>query len=173
MSAQRDLVMTHDNVVRKLDRMARELLEVHYQESTLVLVGVAGQGQALCEALSSRLTSLSDLEVVTGPLTMHRDLPLAHEMHCDVDMTAWNDKIVILVDDVLNSGRTLIHAVRFVLEGHPREVHTAVLVDRKHRSFPIRADYCGLTLSTHHNENIAVDLSDPDRTSVHLERPSL
>ena len=96
MSAQRDLVMTHDNVVRKLDRMARELLEVHYQESTLVLVGVAGQGQALCEALSSRLTSLSDLEVVTGTLTMHKDLPLEHEMHCDVDMTAWNDKIVIL-----------------------------------------------------------------------------
>ena len=77
-------------------------------------------------------------------------------------MATWKDKIVILVDDVLNSGRTLIHAVRFVLEGHPREVHTAVLVDRKHRSFPIRADYCGLTLSTHHNEHIAVDLSDPD-----------
>ena len=171
MSAQRDLVMTHDNVVRKLDRMARELLEVHYQESTLVLIGVAGQGVALCEALSSRLHSLSDLEVVTGTLTMHKDLPLEHELHCDVDMAAWKDNIVILVDDVLNSGRTLIHAVRFVLEGHPREVHTAVLVDRKHRSFPIRADYCGLTLSTHHNEHIAVDLSNPDCASVHLERP--
>ena len=103
---------------------------------------------------------------------MHKDLPLEHELRCDVDMATWNDKIVILVDDVLNSGRTLIHAVRFVLEGHPREVHTAVLVDRKHRSFPIRADYCGLTLSTHHNEHIAVDLSDPDHASVHLERPA-
>lgn len=172
MSAQRDMVMTHDNVVRKLDRMARELLEVHFQESSLVLIGVAGQGVALCEALSSRLQALSNLEVLTGTLTMHKDLPLEHELLCDVDMTTWNDKIVILVDDVLNSGRTLIHAVRFVLEGHPREVHTAVLVDRKHRSFPIRADYCGLTLSTHHNEHIAVDLSDPDHTSVHLERPA-
>ena len=69
MSAQRDMVMTHDNVVRKLDRMARELLEVHFQESSLVLIGVAGQGVALCEALSSRLQALSNLEVVTGTLT--------------------------------------------------------------------------------------------------------
>ena len=81
MSAQRDMVMTHDNVVRKLDRMARELLEVHFQESSLVLIGVAGQGVALCEALSSRLQALSNLEVVTGTLTMHKDLPLEHELH--------------------------------------------------------------------------------------------
>jgi len=73
---------------------------------------------------------------------------------------------------VLNSGRTLIHGVQFLLQGRPREVHTAVLVDRKHRAFPIRADYCGLTLSTHLNEHIAVDLSNPENAAVHLERPA-
>ena len=98
---------------------------------------------------------------------------MAGDASCDPSVEAWRDEIVILVDDVLNSGRTLIHAVRHILEGQPREVHTAVLVDRKHRAFPIRADHCGLTLSTHLNEHIVVDLSDEDNTTVHLERPSL
>ena len=173
MSAHRDLVMEHRAIVHKLDRMAREILEVHYQESNLFLIGVDGQGVAVCNALASRLRALSDVKVSVGTLSMHKDLPLEHEISCDPGVEAWRDEIVILVDDVLNSGRTLIHAVRHILEGQPREVHTAVLVDRKHRAFPIRADHCGLTLSTHLNEHIVVDLSDADNTTVHLERPSL
>lgn len=172
MSTIRDLVMPHQAIVRKLDRMAREILEVHYEESKLVLIGVHGQGVPICEALARRLREMSDIDLVVGTLRMHKDLPLDHAMECDVPQEAWNGSIVLLVDDVLNSGRTLIHGVQFLLQGRPREVHTAVLVDRKHRSFPIRADYCGLTLSTHLNEHIAVDLSDTENATVHLERPA-
>ena len=106
-------------------------------------------------------------------LTQHIDRDPDHAIECDVPIEGFNDRIVLLVDDVLNSGRTLIHGVQFLLQGRPREVHTAVLVDRKHRSFPIRADYCGLTLSTHLNEHIAVDLSDTENATVHLERPAV
>ena len=172
MSTIRDLVMPHQTIVRKLDRMAREILEVHYQERTLVLIGVHGQGNPICEALARRLRELSDIDIVIGTLRMHKDLPLDHDIECDVAKNDLNDRIVLLVDDVLNSGRTLIHGVQFLLQGRPREVHTAVLVDRKHRSFPIRADYCGLTLSTHLNEHIAVDLSDTENATVYLERPA-
>jgi pyrimidine operon attenuation protein/uracil phosphoribosyltransferase len=87
-----------------------------------------------------------------------------------VELTALENQIVFLIDDVLNSGRTLIHGVQHLLQGRPREVHTAVLVDRKHRSFPIRADFCGLTLSTQLSEHIAVDLSDENNATVHIER---
>lgn len=165
-----ELIMPHETIVRKLDRMAREILEVHFEESTLILLGIDGQGVALCQALVRRLQSLSDIDVVQGVVSLNKTNPLATDVVCDVSKDAMNDRIVILVDDVLNSGQTLIHAVREVLLGNPREVHTAVLVDRKHRAFPIRADYCGLTLSTHLNEHIAVDLSNEDNATVHLER---
>ena len=165
-----ELIMPHEAIVRKLDRMAREILEVHFEESTLILLGIEGQGVALCQALVRRLQSLSDIDVAQGVVSLNKTNPLAKDVVCDVSKDAMNDRIVILVDDVLNSGQTLIHAVREVLLGNPREVHTAVLVDRKHRAFPIRADYCGLTLSTHLNEHIAVDLSDEDNATVHLER---
>ena len=165
-----ELIMPHETIVRKLDRMAREILEVHFEESSLILLGIDGQGVALCQALVRRLQSLSDIDVVQGVVSLNKINPLATDVACDVSKEAMSDRIVILVDDVLNSGQTLIHAVREVLLGNPREVHTAVLVDRKHRAFPIRADYCGLTLSTHLNEHIAVDLSNEDNATVHLER---
>lgn len=152
--------------------MAREILEQHYLETRVVLIAVQGQGVPICEALARRLKNLAQFEVLVGTLKMHKDLPLDHAISCDVELQELEDRIVILVDDVLNSGRTLIHGVQHLLQGRPREVHTAVLVDRKHRSFPIRADYCGLTLSTHLNEHIAVDLSDTENATVHLERPS-
>ena len=170
MSAQRDLVMTHDNVVRKLDRMARELLEVHYQESTLVLIGVDGQGLEVASALARRLRELSSIDIVEGCLSMDKNAPLDHEVQCDMSEDRLQGAIVFLIDDVLNSGRTLIHGVQHLLMGRPREIHTAVLVDRKHRSFPIRADFCGLTLSTQLTEHIVVDLSDTNNAAVHIER---
>ncbi|MEY3010431.1 MAG: hypothetical protein RLZZ314_1073 [Bacteroidota bacterium] len=171
MTTHRDLVLTHDNIVKKLDRMAREILEVHFRESRLVLVGIEGQGMLVCEALTRRLRALSSLDIQEVELQINKHAPLSEEVVCNVPLAAMNDAIVIVVDDVLNSGKTLIHAVRHVLLGNPREVHTAVLVDRKHRAFPVRADYCGLTLSTHLNEHIAVDLSDTNNANVHLERP--
>ena len=171
MSTIRDLVMPHEIIVRKLDRMAREMLEVHYEEAQIVLIGVDGQGLAVSEALARRLKELSSIDVIQGCLRMHKDAPLDHALECDVAPDALEDRIVFLVDDVLNSGRTLIHGVQHLLQGRPREVHTAVLVDRKHRSFPIRADFCGLTLSTQLNEHIAVDLSDGETATVHVERP--
>ncbi|MDG1674465.1 MAG: hypothetical protein P8H88_03380, partial [Flavobacteriales bacterium] len=72
MSTIRDLVMPHHTIVRKLDRMAREMLEVHYQEDTLVLIGVHGQGVPICEALARRLRELSDIDIVVGTLRMHK-----------------------------------------------------------------------------------------------------
>lgn len=171
MTPIKDLVMPHETVVRKLDRMAREMLEVHYNESTLVLIGVDGQGLEVAGALARRLRELSSIDIVEGCLTMDKDAPLDHEVRCDVSEERLQDAIVFLIDDVLNSGRTLIHGVQHLLLGRPREIHTAVLVDRKHRSFPIRADFCGLTLSTQLNEHIAVDLSDTNNATVHIERP--
>ena len=116
MSTIRDLVMPHQTIVRKLDRIAREILEVHFQERTIVLIGVDGQGVPVCEALARRLKALCDIDIVVGTLCMHKDLPLDHDIVCDVAMETLNDCIVLLVDDVLNSGRTLIHGVQFLLQ---------------------------------------------------------
>ena len=75
MSTLRDLVMPHETVVRKLDRMAREMLEIHYAEDALVLIGVDGQGLAVREALARRLRELSSIDVIEGSMSMHKDAP--------------------------------------------------------------------------------------------------
>ena len=127
MSTLRDLVMPHETVVRKLDRMAREMLEIHYAEDALVLIGVDGQGLAVREALARRLRELSSIDVIEGSMSMHKDAPLDHPFSCDVNAEQLEGRIVFLIDDVLNSGRTLIHGVQHLLQGRPREVHTCLL----------------------------------------------
>ena len=84
MSPIRDLVMPHETVVRKLDRMAREMLEVHYQESTLVLIGVDGQGMEVAHP-ARRLRDLSSMDIVEGRWTLAKDAPLDHKVQCDVE----------------------------------------------------------------------------------------
>ena len=85
MSTIRDLVMPHDTIVRKLDRMAREMLEVHFREEKLVLIGVDGQGLEVASALARRLRELSQIDIVEGCLTLDKDHPLDHPLVCDVD----------------------------------------------------------------------------------------
>ena len=91
--------------------------------------------------------------------------PLSKEIVCNASKADIQSKVVVIVDDVLNSGKTLIYAVKHILDSGPKGVYTTVLVDRIHRSFPVRADYCGLSLSTHLNEHISVKLSKVKSTS--------
>jgi pyrimidine operon attenuation protein/uracil phosphoribosyltransferase len=150
-------ILTADQIERKLQRMAREILEVHAHEAEIALVGIAGQGVAVAERLGRIVRSIApEVQVQHLTLTLHKPAPETVPAVFSGPTDLVQGRSAVVVDDVLNSGRTLLYAVRSVLDAGAAQITAAVLVDRIHRRFPVRADICGLSLSTTLKEHIEV-----------------
>ncbi len=156
------IVLDHDRLQRKLIRLAHQLHEENFDEKGIVLVGVAPRGATLAKRLADRLTKETDLRVECVELTLDKDAPLEKPVELSVDPNSLRDRVVVLVDDVLMSGRTLMHAAGFLIQVPLKKLTTLVLVDRRHRTYPIRVDIVGLTLSTTMQEHISVELGKKD-----------
>lgn len=161
-------VLATADVERALRRMAHEILERNKGAAQLVLMGVHTRGVPLAARLAANLAAIENVPVPTGQLdiTLYRDdyvrtgpRPLGRTMFpCDVD-----DKVVVLVDDVLYTGRTIRAAMDAVIDqGRPAGIQLAVLVDRGHRELPIRPDYVGKNLPTSLIEVVSVRLTETD-----------
>lgn len=149
-------------------RIAHELVEKHYGEKELILVGVAKRGMILAEKLAGILQDISKLKVQTASISLNKDAPLESPIKLSLGKEALNGKCVVLVDDVLQGGMTLMYAAAHLVQAPIARMTTVVLVDRRHRKFPIRADIVGLTLSTTLQEHISVKFSG-GKCSVHLD----
>lgn len=154
------LVLDHDQIRQKIQRIAHELYENHFDADKLFIIGIAGQGYELAERLTAILKSISPLRIELGKLSMNKENPLSESINLSIHPEELRDQRVILVDDVLNSGKTLIYAAQFLLQAPLKKMNTVCLVDRRHRRFPIRADFVGLTLSTTLQEHIEVEFKD-------------
>jgi pyrimidine operon attenuation protein / uracil phosphoribosyltransferase len=169
------------DVARVVDRIAHQLLEKTGGARDTVILGIPTRGAPLGRRLAARVRAFEGVEVPVGTLdvTLHRDdlrlrgvraLEPTEEPPGGVD-----GKLVVLVDDVLYSGRTVRAALDALRDlGRPRAVQLAVLVDRGHRELPIRADYVGKNVPTSHEETVRVLLSEVDgRDAVLLEAPTV
>jgi pyrimidine operon attenuation protein/uracil phosphoribosyltransferase len=164
--SERTAILAHDQVQRKLRRIAHQLHEEHHQEKGIVLVGVAPRGATLAKRLAMLLEEISELQVKQAELILDKDKPLEQPVQLSIEPKELRNRIVVLVDDVLMSGRTLMNAAGYLVQAAPKRLTTVVLVDRRHRLFPIRADIVGLTLSTTLQEHISVEFGKKD--SVYL-----
>ncbi len=162
----RTLILKHDEVQRKVVRIAHQLHEANFEEDGIVLVGIAPRGITLAKRLRTTLEQISDVPVDLVEMKLDKDKPLEKPISMTADLETLRDKVVILVDDVLMSGRTLMHAAGYLIQVPLKKLTTVVLVDRRHRTYPIRADIVGMTLSTTIQEHISVELGKKD--SVHL-----
>ncbi len=158
----RTVVMDHDKVEKVITRIAYQVLEENFEEKKLIFIGIKGQGYTLAKRLSDKLQSVSSIPVDLFEIELHKDKPLKHDILASFSESDIRNKAVFLVDDVLNSGRTLIYAARYVLGFPVKNLQTICLVDRKHRRYPIRADYVGLTLATTLQEHISVSFGKKD-----------
>lgn len=158
MPATRTQVMDAATIRRKIDRIAWEIYERHIEEKELFLVGIAENGFILAELIGEKLKGISDLKIVLARLEMNKREPHADKT-VNLNPEDYRGKSIVVVDDVLNSGSTLLYAVHHLLETEVRRCTTAVLVDRNHKRFPIKADVKGLSLSTSLQEHVEVDLS--------------
>lgn len=169
MVAEKTNILTPAQVQQKINRIAHQLYEAHTDDKSIVIVGVASRGYVVAQRLAKVLTEISGIKIELVALTINKD-----EVHKEIKLSAPIESLagqsVVLVDDVLNSGKVLMYAARHLLSIDLKKLSTVVLVDRRHRSFPIRADYVGLTLSTTLQEHITVDISvNGKNDAIYLE----
>ncbi len=164
-------VLDERDISRALTRIAHEILERNKGGDDLVLLGIPTGGVPLARRIGERIAQVEDVEVPVGALdvTMYRDdlrlRPPRALHHTDIPAVGVDDKVVVLVDDVLFSGRTIRAALDALNDlGRPRSVRLAVLVDRGHRDLPIRADFVGKNLPTSLAETVTVRLQEIDGT---------
>ena len=156
------IVLDHDLVQRKVTRIVHQLYEEYHTEKGIVLVGVAPRGYTLAKRLQHGVAGTLGLAADLVELKLDKDAPLERPVSLSVDPDTLRDRVVVLVDDVLMSGRTLMHAASFLVQVPLKKLTTVVLVDRRHRAYPIRADIVGLTLSTTLQEHISVSFGKKD-----------
>jgi pyrimidine operon attenuation protein/uracil phosphoribosyltransferase len=171
-STQRELLSAQD-VARTIARMAHQVIEKTALDATnhasVVLLGIPQRGVPLAERLAAKITEFSGFSLATGSIdiTLYRDdlrsKPARALGHTNLPATGIDDKLVILVDDVLYSGRSVRAALDALRDaGRPAAVQLAVLVDRGHRQLPIRADFVGKNVPTARAEDIIVSLVEID-----------
>lgn len=166
------VVLAEADIDRALMRIAHEILEANRGSSDLVLLGIPRRGFPLAQRLAQKIASVDpgvDADLITGQLdvTLYRDdlrrHPTRSPQATQLPPSGIDDKVVVLVDDVLYSGRTIRAALDALADlGRPRSVRLAVLVDRGHRELPIRADHVGKNLPTSSRERVRVRLSEVD-----------
>lgn len=163
------VVLSENEIRRALRRIAHEVLERNKGAQDLVLLGIPRRGVALAERLAQAIADVEDVQVPTGALdvTMYRDdlklQPIRAAAPTQIPPDGIDDRVVVLVDDVLFNGRTVRAALDALGDlGRPRAVRLAVLIDRGHRELPIRADHVGKNLPTALSERVHVSLTEDD-----------
>ena len=163
----RTVILNHKQIGQKITRIAHQIIENNFQEKALVIMGIKKEGYVLAERLVTILNDISDINITLHEVSIDKKKPLSSGLISSIEEKELNNKVVVIVDDVLNSGKTLVYATKFLLDHKIKSLQTVCLVDRKHRKFPIRADYVGLTLSTTLQEHITVEFGKLD--SVYLD----
>ena len=137
--------------------MALEMVERNYDEPQLVLIGIKDNGIVIANKLANHLKEVFRGEVIVIALTIDKKHPDEVLIEPSID---FNDKVVVLIDDVANSGRAMLYSLQPLLQTHPKKIQTAALVARTHKSFPIALDYVGLSISTTLDEHIYVEVEE-------------
>jgi len=161
MPAKKVLILNQEQIRKKTVRIAYQLLEDNFEEESLVLVGIAERGYVFAQRLKSVLESISSLNIQLIKVTIDkRSRTLNATTNVPVEQAA--NKTVVLVDDVLNSGRTLAYGMGIFFNVPLKKMRTVVLIDRSHHKFPIFSDFSGLRLSTILKEQVQVNLHEFD-----------
>jgi pyrimidine operon attenuation protein/uracil phosphoribosyltransferase len=166
MGKERTIILDKERINWKMQRMAYEIWEHFSNEKSVTLIGIEGSGAIVAKSLARRLKEISPLKVELIIVKMNKRKPLAAEITIDEDLS---DKALVLVDDVANSGKTLLYALAPILKFEPKKVLIAVLVDRRHKSFPITPDIIGQSVSTTLKEHIEVETEGEYITAAYLQ----
>ena len=156
-------ILNIQEINQKLKRMAWQVYEKNSAEKEIIIVGISERGLILAKKLVDHIKKISNIKTKISHLELDKDNPYKKEVSLDLIEKEYDNKVVIIVDDVLNSGKTLMYAAKHFLTTRLISLSILVLVDRNHNRYPIKADYIGLSLATTLQEYINVDLKGADK----------
>jgi pyrimidine operon attenuation protein / uracil phosphoribosyltransferase len=162
----RNYILTREVAGKKLRRMAYEILENNFEESQLVLAGIRESGSIIARNIQQLLKEITTIETQLVTVSLDKKVPKEITLSEKIDFT---NKVIILIDDVANSGKTLSFALKPFLDFQPRKIQTLVLVERSHKVFPVQPDYVGLSLATTLQEHIYVEVEGEVVTGAYLQ----
>jgi pyrimidine operon attenuation protein/uracil phosphoribosyltransferase len=161
-------ILDSQQIDQKLNRLAYQVYESNFKEKELLIVGIEGNGYKLAQRIVAILETISNMKINIGKIKLDKDKPWLKDPSIDFTEKDFENKSIILVDDVLNSGKTLMYAVKLFLNKPVKQLNTLILVDRSHTRFPVKADFVGLSLSTTLQERIDTDFSKKGKEAVYL-----
>tara|TARA_B000000565_G_C23680291_1_gene337785 strand:+ start:78 stop:575 length:498 start_codon:yes stop_codon:yes gene_type:complete len=159
------LILDQLNIDKKITRIAWEIYEDNTQHDSIYLIGICGRGEILASKLGEEISKISSIKVNLVVLNINKDNPI--EVNLSFDLKSLSNQVVVLVDDVLNTGKTLMYSCQFLLTINLLKLNTVVLVERLHNSYPIKANYVGLSLATTLQNYVTVIL-EGNRKGVYL-----
>lgn len=164
-------ILTDRQIRQKIKRLAIEILERNFGAPEIILAGLNNNGLGFARLLVEDLLPLlpADMSVTLTRIRLNPANPLEYPPYIEIPAEQIEGKTIIIVDDVANTGRTIFYAIQPVLSVLPQKVEVAVLVDRTHKQFPVKADYIGLSLATTLRENIQVEILNKEEFSVFLK----
>ncbi len=165
MAVAKSVILNHQEINHKIRRIAYQIYENNVDETEVVLAGIDSNGYVLAKKLKSVLSRISDIKPTLCKVVIDKKNP-RNLISTSLKSSDYINKSVILIDDVLNSGTTLIYGVRHFLDVPLKQFKTAVLVNRNHKKYPVKADFKGVSLSTSLHERIQVVLDGKNFEAV-------
>ena len=166
MGTQKKYILSKEVVEKKLRRMAFEILENNIDEKDIILAGIRESGSVVAKVIQQMLGEISSIKTELITITLDKKEPMDVSLSRSID---FNGKVIILVDDVSNSGKTLLYALKPFIAFHPKKIQILVLVERTHTSFPVRPDYVGLSIATTLQEHIFVEVKGEKIEGAYLK----
>lgn len=159
-------ILDSDTVNMKLHRMAFEIIENNLDEENIILVGIKENGSVIARNMERILKEVSTLKVQLLNLSLDKKNPGEIHLHEQIDLT---NQVIIIVDDVANSGKTMMYSLKPFLDFHPKKIQTLALVERTHKAFPVNLDYKGLSVATTVHEHIYVKVDGEKVVGAYME----
>ena len=154
-----NIILTHKEIAHKTKRIAYQIYETFVNDEEVILAGIANNGYIFAQKIAAELALISDLKITLCEVKINKQSP-QDIITTSIPKENYENKALVLIDDVLNSGTTLIYGVKHFLEVPLSKFKTAVLVDRNHKKYPVKADFKGISLSTSLQEHIQVVFED-------------
>jgi pyrimidine operon attenuation protein / uracil phosphoribosyltransferase len=162
-------ILTDHQIRQKIRRLAIEIVENNFDEPGIILAGINQNGMFFARLLLEHLTAITSQNISLTSLKINPAAPLSAPIELGMPVADLHGKVIIIVDDVANTGRTIFYACKPLMETLPKRVEVAVLVDRTHKSFPVKVDYVGLSLATTLLEDIDVKIREVEEYSVFMD----
>jgi len=162
------IILNSKQIEQKVNRIAYEIYENNYQEEEIIIAGIYQNGYLLAEKIADFLKKISKIKITLIEIKLDKENPASKDIKISLTKKQIENKVIVLVDDVLNSGKTLIFGAKPFLDTPIKRLHTAVLVNRGHHRYPMLADFVGLSLSTTLQEHITVELDKKGKEAAYL-----